>query len=433
MTTETPRGESDSLHLPELLAIGVGGMIGGGIFSVLGMAVQIAGHAAPLAFFIGSLVALAAGYSYIKLALSFQSDGASYTYLERAFPERPAVAGIAGWTVIVGYVGTLALYAFTFGAYGAHLMGASDSSTARMALSAGVLLFFMLVNLRGAQVSGRTEDLIVLVKVILLAVFCLAAFRGIQADHLTPVFERGGSSVFIAGATIFVAFEGFQLITNGVTETANPERNIPRGIYGSILITSLIYVAVAVVAIGNLDVPDLVQAQEYALAAAARPALGEAGTVLVDVAALLATASAINATAFGASRMMAEMALGRRMPLAFSVRSRVHVPWVAVVTLTLLAMAFTVFSGLETIATFSSLVFLLVSIAVSAANLRLRHETGSRAPIVLAGLALMSTTVVLLLLHLVQESRAELIAVGGTFVVIALLESAYAAAGRRRH
>lgn len=135
------------------------------------MAVGIAGRAAPLAFAIGSLVAVVAGYSYVKLALGFRSDGASFTYLERAFPEHPNVSGVAGWVVVIGYVGTLALYAYTFGIYGAHLLGGAESNAIRIGLSAAVLLFFMMVNVVGAKASGRTEDLIVLTKVVLLAVF----------------------------------------------------------------------------------------------------------------------------------------------------------------------------------------------------------------------------------------------------------------------
>lgn len=405
--------------------MGVGGMIGGGIFSVLGMAAGIAGHAAPLAFLAGSAVALAAGYSYVKLALGFHSDGASFTYLERAFPRHANVAGIAGWTVVVGYVGTLALYAFTFGAYGAHLLGDPGSGALRMLLSAGVLLFFMLVNLRGARASGETEDLIVYTKVVLLGLFGVAGLRSVRSTNLRPLLDHGAASVLTAGAMVFVAFEGFQLITNAVCETREPERNVPRGIYGSIVITSLIYFAVAVVAVGSLGAQGLVAAEEYALAVAAGPALGHAGAVLVDLAALLATSSAINATAFGASRMMAEMANDRRLPRAFSFRNRTRVPWFAVVALTLLALGFTVLSGLETIATFSSLVFLLVSMAVSVANLRLRQQTQSRASLVLLGLVLMSATVLLLVVHLWWESRGELAVAGALLAVIAVTESLF--------
>ena len=411
-----------TLGLAELIAIGVGGMIGGGIFSVLGMAVGIAGHAAPLAFAVGSVVALAAGYSYVQLALGFDSDGASFTYLEKAFPAHPNVAGIAGWTVIVGYVGTLALYAFTFGAYSAHLIGAEDHSALRMSLSAVVLLLFMAVNLVGAQLTGRTEDLIVYTKVVLLGIFVAAGLGTVSTDNLTPVFDQGFSSPFVGGALIFVAFEGFQLITNGVTETREPSRNIPRGIYGSIVITSLIYVGVATVAMGNMDIQSLIAAKEYALAIAAGPSLGSGGPILVDVAALLATSSAINATLFGASRMLAEMATEKRVPEAFSHRTRTRVPWMAVVTIATLGTAFTVLSSLETIATFSSLTFLVVSMAVSAANLRLRKTTGSKAWIILIGMALMTVTIVLLIVHLARTQPMTLAILGGLFTVIAVAE-----------
>jgi len=408
--------------LRELIAIGVGGMIGGGIFSVLGIAVGITGHAAPLAFALGSLVALSAGYSYVRLALGFRSDGASFTYLERAFPAHPSVAGVAGWIVIVGYIGTLALYAFTFGAYGAHLMGSSDSPVTRIVLSIGVLLFFMVVNLLGTRASGRVEDLVVYTKVVLLAIFAGAGLTRLHAGYLTPVFNRGTASVFVAAAMTFVAFEGFQLITNAVVETVDPDVNIPRGIFGSILITSFIYIAVAVVALGNQTVGELVDAKEYALAQAAGPALGAAGFVLVDIAAVLATSSAINATAFGASRMMAEMATQRRMPSAFSFRNRTNVPWLAVVVLTTSALVFTALGSLETIAAFASLTFLLISISVSVANYRLRSETRSRPEIVVLGIVLMLATVVLLLEHLWVGDRPTVVWVLGLFLGIALME-----------
>jgi amino acid transporter len=411
-----------ALGLFELIAMGVGGMIGGGIFSVLGLAVSISGRAAPIAFALGSLIALAAGYSYVRLALAYRNDGASFTYLEHAFPRLPNIAGIVGWTIVAGYMGTLALYAFTFGAYGADLLGRPGSVVLRMALSAAVLGFFVLVNLRGARVAGKAEDLVVYAKILLLAVFATAGFTTVRTENLTPVFESGIASVFVAGALIFVAYEGFELITNAVCETRDATRNIPRGIYGSIVITSVIYVVLAVVGIGNLTLAQLISAEEYALAAAARPVLGQAGVVLVGLAALLATSSAINATSFGAARMMAEMASEERLPRAFSFRSALDVPWVAVIVLGLLAGGFALTGGLEVIAAFSSLTFLLVSMAISLACFRLRVETASHGGLVLLGLVLMAITAVLLVAHLWQTSRGTLAWIGAIYAVVVAAE-----------
>ncbi len=106
------------LSLAEVTAIGIGGMIGGGIFAVLGLAIAQAGHAVPVTLAIGGIIALLTGLSYAHLGLAFHGDGGSFTYIEHAFG-RPGLAAVAGWLLVAGYVGTLALYATAFGAYGA--------------------------------------------------------------------------------------------------------------------------------------------------------------------------------------------------------------------------------------------------------------------------------------------------------------------------
>ena len=409
------------LGLKELIAIGVGGMIGGGIFSVMGLAVDITGNATPIAFLLGGVLALIMGYSYVKLAVAFHSDGASFTYLEYAFPKHKFIGSITGWTVIIGYIGTMALYAFTFGAYAAELLD-SHNDLVRKMLSVGVVLFFMMINLIGTKTLGKTEDLIVYGKIILLSILAFAGMQSVETQNITPLFDKGFISVFMAAALIFVAFEGFQLITNGVCETKNPKQNIARGIYGSIAIVTIIYVVLSVVAVGSLSHEELVGAKEYALAVAAEPSMGNAGRVLVSIAALLATASAINATMFGASRMMAEMATEHEMPKAFSFRNREAVPWIAVVTLGILTLCFTYFGGLELIASFSSLTFLLVSLAVNIANYKLRDKTGANPYYIVLGILLLLFTIATLLYYLIVHSQQELIWIATIYTVIILLE-----------
>jgi amino acid transporter len=396
------------LGLPELIAIGVGGMIGGGVFSVLGLAVDISGHAAPFAFLIGSTIAAVAGYSYVRLALTYHSDGASFTYLERAFPQVPSIAGIVGWTVVIGYIGTLALYAFTFGAYSAHLFGLNSSAVARWLLSTGSLLLFLIINKAGASKMGKAEDIAVYTKILLLVLLTAVGFFTVDTSRMRPLLDHGGGAVLLGGAVIFVAYEGFQLITNAVCEVRHPERDIPRGLYGSIAITSFIYVGIAFVAVGNLDVSAIHASEEYALAAVAQPILGRIGVVLVDVAAMLATASAINATVFGASHMAFEMSHDNLAPKAFSFRNRTGVPTTAAIVITLLAALLSALGGLELIASFSSLTFLLVSIAVCVANLKLRNITQSTVIPIALGIALMSATVLLLVIYMARNNAMAL-------------------------
>jgi len=415
----------EQLGLRELIAMGVGGMIGGGIFSVMGLAAGISGHATPIAFALGGLLALIGGYSYVRLALTFVSDGASFTYLEHAFPQQPAIAAITGWTVVVGYIGTLALYAFTFGAYGSELLGQTEMGLLRQVLSVGIILIFMVINLRGTKSSGRSEDIIVYTKIALLGLLAIAGMPGVTTENLVPVFDQGMTSVFMAGALIFVAYEGFQLITNAVCETDDPQRNIPRAIYGSIAVVVFVYMALSIVAIGSISVEKLIAAEEYALAVAVEPSLGSGGRILVSLAALLATSSAINATMFGASRMVAEMASDDAAPVAFSFRSRVDVPWIAMLTITILAIGLTALGGLELIAAFSSMTFLIVSLAVSIANFRLRNQTGSRSVFVVTGMALILATIVIMCVYLWRHAPTNLAWISSVYCSIILLVFAF--------
>ena len=409
------------LGLAELIAIGVGGMIGGGIFSVLGLAVDLSGHAAPLAFLLGSLIAFSVGHCFVRLALTYPGDGSSFTYLRRAFPRRPGLAVLANRAILLGYVGTLALYAYTFGAYGADLLGAADDARVRMVLSVLVLVFFLIINLKGVRSSGLAEDLVVYSKIAILAAFAGIGLASVEPARMRPVFDHGIAAVFLAGALIFVAYEGFQLITNAVDESRDPRRDLPRGIYGSIAITSAIYVTLAVVAVGVLSPDQIRGAEEYALAAVAQPVLGKAGVVLVDLAALLATSSAINSTQFGAARMMADMAGAGAMPRPLARRAHNGVPWAATLAMTAGGVAFTLLGGLATIAAFASMTFLWVFLGVAVAALRLRRETGSHAGIVWAGIALMLATVGLLAAYLWRHQPDTLLAIGILYAGLALL------------
>jgi amino acid transporter len=207
----------------------------------------------------------------------------------------------------------------------------------------------------------------------------------------------------MGGALIFVAFEGFQLIPSVIEETRNPSRNIPRGMYGSIAITSIIYIAIAIVAVGNLDQSVLLGAKEYALAVAAKPILGKAGVLLVDVAALFATASAINGTLFGASRLASEIATDCMAPRVFAFHNRTKIPEVGIIIIAFLASILTVFCGLEFIASFSSMTFLLVTFAVNLANARLYKTTKSKRFPIILGLVFIGTTVVLLIIYMAHN------------------------------
>lgn len=388
------------LSLAEATAIGVGGMIGGGIFAVLGLAIALAGHAVALTLAAGGVIALLTGISYAHLGVAFRGDGGSFTYIERAFAA-PALAGLAGWLLIVGYVGTLALYASAFGDYGAALLrNAKIAQLAPGALAAFALAAFLAVNLVGVKVAGRVELGVVAAKLAILALFAAAGVVGVQTSHFTPLLDHGALAPLAAVALIFVAYEGFELIPNAVEEMEAPERNLKRAIVIAIVLTTAIYVTVALVALGNLTPDQIRQDQEYVLAIAARPALGEAGFVLIGVAALLSTASAINATLFGAARLAMVMANEHALPKVFSMRERSRpIPWAALLILTVASLAFALAADLSTISTLASATFLLIFTAVNLAALRLGPQIGLHRLPPLAGALLAAASFAVLIWH----------------------------------
>ena len=414
---------ADQLGLKELVAMGVGGMVGGGIFSVMGLSVGLAGHAAPIAFAFGGIIALLTGWSYARLGLSFRSDGGSFTYLEHAFRHRN-LAALGGWLLLVGYIGTMALYAYTFGVYGTAMLGdAARSASMQHLLASGVLLTFLGINLYGVKAAGRTEDVIVIIKVVILSLFAIVGLFYLKADHLSPLFDKGTSGVLMGAAMIFVAYEGFELIPNAVHEMQDPERHLHRGIMLSIAITASIYILVSLVAVGNLLPAEIAKYKEDALAVAAQPFLGHAGFLLIGLGALLSTSSAINATLFGTARLGKVMAQDEALPLLFSMRERTRdIPWVSLCVISGLVLVFVNLGDLTVISSFASSTFLLIFASINLSALRLRKRISIGLVVPIAGLLLCFFSWLVLCGYLWQHSRDSLLWMAAFYLSTAIFE-----------
>jgi len=397
------------LGLKEIVAMGIGGMVGGGIFSVLGLSAEIAGHAAPLAFALGGLIAGLTGLAYARLGLAFEADGGSFTYLEHAFSHRN-IAGMGGWLLLVGYIGTLALYAFTFGMYGSAMLDPQAHNPATQHfLQSFILLLFLGVNLYSVKAAGRSEDVIVLVKVLILSLFAIVGLFYIRKAHVLPIFNNGEGGMLMATALIFVAYEGFELIPNAVNEMENPRRDLPLGIGISIIVTIVIYVLVSFVAVGNLSASEITQYKESALAVAAKPFLGHAGFVLIALGALLSTASAINATLFGTARLAMVMGQESALPKVFCHRERTRdIPWVSLIVITGVTLLFVNLCDLTLIAAFASSTFLLIFAVINLSAFRLRKRIGLSSIFPLAGMSLCLGCWVVLCFYLWNSNRAAL-------------------------
>ncbi|HKJ72722.1 MAG TPA: APC family permease, partial [Alphaproteobacteria bacterium] len=311
-----------------------------------------------------------------------------------------------------------------FGAYAAALIESGGPGVALSdSLAAGVLLVFLGINLAGVKLSGRLELILVAIKVAILLLFVGVGLTTVQHDHIVPVFNKSAVAPVAAAALIFVAYEGFELIPNAVEEMKNADSTLKRSLVISIVAAAVLYVLVAFVALGNLSPADIQRDQEYALAVAAQPSLGRVGYILIGLAALLSTASAINATLFGSSRLAMVMAREHVLPQIFSLRERTRpVPWVALVTLTAATIAFIIFADLNVISAFASATFLLIFLGVNASATRLHARIGLHPAVPFIGTLLCWATFLEVLWHTWQTSRHSFFWIVGIYAVAILGE-----------
>ncbi len=280
--------------------LGVGAMVGAGIFIVIGQAGAIAGNLVWLSFVLGGLLSLAAGYSLVRLALAFPSRGGVVEYLVQLYGEGPFSGAMGVLFYLAQVVGIVAV-AKAFGVYGVRLFGWPDAFASWLAV--GIVGLFALINGLGAVWVSRSESVIVAVKLVMLVAFTAVALVYMDPSRLTLAQAPPLTGVLFAVGLTFFAYQGFSLICNTVEDMADPRHALPRAVMLAIGLVMGLYVAISLAVLGNLPLETVVRTQDYALAEAARPVFGEWGFRVMAVAALIATASAINATLYAATEI----------------------------------------------------------------------------------------------------------------------------------
>ena len=383
-SAETPAATSTSdagqIGMAAAVSIGIGGMVGAGIFSILGVVAEAAGSAMWLAFAIGGVVALLSTYSYAKLGATFPSAGGAVHFLVKGFGDG-VLAGGLNLFMWAGYIISLALYATAFGSYAATFATTEASPLLIKSLAVGSVLLLTVVNAFGAKLMGRSETLIVAIKVAILVLFAAVGVWFIQPANLAPRTWPGASGVLFGSGVLFIGYEGFGLVTNAAGDMQNPRRMLPRALYTSVLLVIVIYLAVSLTVSGNLTTDQIEAARDYALAEAARPFLGRLGFRLIAVAALFSTASAINATLFGSANVCYMIARDGELPAGLSRTDWKQATGGLLLTAGLV-IAVTLAFDLAGIAMMGSAAFLLVYAAVNAGHLRVlrpdRRQCGDR-------------------------------------------------------
>ena len=370
----------------EVTAIGIGGMVGGGIFAVLGLSVELTGGGAPLAFLIAGIVALVTSYSYARLSVTYQSQGGTVTFLDRAFGPG-LLTGTANILLWISYMVMLSVYSYAFGSYGASFFSPASQPLWKHILITGSIVGITGLNLLNARLIGEAEDWIVLLKLVILSLFIGVGLWGIDGTRLAPSTWSSPLHLIAGGMIIFLAYEGFELIANTAQDVRDASKTLPRAFYSSVAFVIILYILVAIVTTGSLPVDKIVNAKDYALAEAARPSLGQTGFILIAIAAMLSTASAINATVYGAARLSYVIAKDGELPGTLETKA-----WGRPIEGLLITSGVTLLianlTDISSMSMMGSAGFLLIFAAVNGANVVLAGDTRSKRSLSLIGVVL---------------------------------------------
>jgi APA family basic amino acid/polyamine antiporter len=382
-----------TLSWPHLMALGIGGIIGTGIYTLTGVGAGLAGPGVILAFALCGVVCACAALAYTEMSTMIPQAGSAYTYTYSALGELPA--WIVGWALILEY--SLACSTVAVG-WSAHLVGWLEDGIG-LHLPAALLngpyaggimnlpavlvsLAVMGLLLIGARESATLNIILVFIKIIALAAFIVIGLPAIRAGHYDPFLpfgflahEVGGEKygVMAATAVVFFAFFGFDAVSTSAEEAKNPSRDLSIGIIGSMLVSTLIYMLVAAVAVGAAPFQEIANSGEplpHVLRSLNHPLMA----ALVGGAAIVALPSVILVMMYGQSRIFFVMARDGLLPSIVAKVNAKGSPALITLLTGIFVAAFAGFVPLKKIAELSNAGTLIAFVAVSVSMIVLRRR-----------------------------------------------------------
>ena len=386
---------SRDLSLFDITMIGVGAMIGAGIFVLTGIAAGAAGPALILSFALNGIVTIFTAMVYAELGSAIPEAGGGYLWVKEGLPGPNAF--LAGWMSWFAHAVAGSLYALGFGAYVGLVFSeleftlfGLEGDLLHKILGVAIVLIFIYINYRGASETGMAGNIVTVLKILILALF---VGSGLMAIINNPSFlnkfqdfsPNGLGGIFSAMGLTFIAFEGYEIIVQAGEEVKNPRRNIPRAVFLSLAIVVPIYMLVAFVSLGAVN-PETVQPTYQWLAQHAEVGVAEAarqfmpfGTILLLIGGILSTMSALNATTYSSTRVSFAMGRDRSLPDSFSkIHARTRTPHLALLWSGLLIIFMAIVIPIEDVAAAADIMFLLLFLQVNVAVITLRKKYGDR-------------------------------------------------------
>ena len=399
--------------------LGIGSMVGAGIFVLLGEAGAIAGNLVWLSFILGGIIALLSGYSLAKLASRYPSRGGIVEYVVQCYGENVFSGSISILFYIAAIV-ALAMVAKTFGTYAA--MMSSFSTLNVNIFSIGILVLFVIINLAGSKLIAKSENSLVIIKLSIITLFSVIVAFYIHPSYLAFKNAPPVLNIFSAIALTFFAYEGFRVITNTAEDMDNPSKTMMKAMMIAILLVIFLYVAVTFSVFGNLTLSEIIKAQDYALAQAAKPVFGELGFTIMAVAALISTSSSINANLYAVTNVTYDMAKNGELPEVYE-RHIYHSVEGLLISAVFIAILI-IFFDLVEIASIGAISMLFVHMIVHTGHLLKHKETGASRFLLVMSIVTMATAIIFALEYTSKHIPNVGYFIAGAFFLAFIIEVA---------
>src|SRR5689334_7560 len=407
--------------------IGVGAMVGAGIFALLGAAGEVAGAAVWVSFLIAGVIAGLQGYSFAKLGARYPSAGGLLEYVARGFGDGH-FTGITAWLTYAANAIVTAMVAVSFGSYASSMLTGEENAVWIKVFAAAIIIVMTAVNVVGSQLVARAQTVIVYVVLGILTLFAVITLANINPSLLAPSRYPPLRDIVSSVALTFFAFLGFGIITFTAKDLAKPSRQLPRAMYLALGIATVIYLAIALGVFGTLTVEQVIASGGTALAVAAQPTLGNAGYSLMSVTALFATAGATNGGLYPAVGLSDRLAETGQFPPLMARRLGGRASeglLIEAAACLVLALVF----KLGAIASIGSAVALLIFTLITVAHIRIRAETGANVVILVAAIVAAAVVLVTFVFTTLVQEPASVV----TLLAIVALSIALDVGWKRTH
>jgi len=399
------------------ISLGIGSMVGAGIFALMGEAAAMAGSAVWLSFLAAGIIALLTGHSFVELGIRYPSRGGVVEYLARAYGSGRFSGGCSILFYIAQLIG-MSMIALAFGKFAAHLLGLghTDELFTERVLASGLIIALSILALVGSKLIGIAQRAIVLANLALLSVFTVALWT--RADVTRLSVERWPETTPILGslALTFFAFTGFAVISNSAEDMENPKRDLPRAMYGAIAIVLTLYIALAMAVSSSVQELELTSSGAKLLAVAARDNFGEIGFQVLLVSAILGTVTCLNAGLFGVTSITFRLAEAGQLPARFKRKIRASTRGLTISAV--LALLMVNFLTLTTVASLGAATSLVVYTLVNFGAWRLVTDGGWHRWVILLSIVACMVAVLIWALYTLRTSP-ESFSIFLSFFVIA--------------